>query len=481
MLISELCFTHRQALAKEIRCFVENDTSKPPSITKEAELRKFLVEKHLEMRGISDVESLLKSHYNNKTTSRILSKIQKSVVLDTCMCNLPIEEIEKMLLNQDYNFIVTTDVYKELIKLSNSSETEVDNVKTAQKLLNFILSDSESAHCTIIDVPSQKYVDNQLISFCKENKYSLYTYDYTLGLRAKVRNINAKIFTKFNKYEINYEPNPLGKNILLCKDIISDTSLNNILSIAKEMGANKFILTDKLVEELETMKNSTYTYLNNERFYEWIRFFIVDDSDNYLILSQYDSETSLKAFVEENNAVIFSKDLETCMKCKMNFIPYKFVDCPSLNTFTNTLLDISRTKTDNSTASKSNGSEIVKNLITDINKTSAIIPYYKSKDHILSLSNIRNDEEMFVIDQFGEEVKPDFKKEILLQPKYRVVYFHKVSKKSSKPLKITVFNVINMQSANYGTAIYSAYIDKSDACLAELPREYVLYARKTIL
>jgi len=476
MLITELNFTQKQALAKEIRRFVEYDKTK---IIKETELRKFFMQKKLKMHGISDVKNVLKSHYAPKTISRILSKIQKSVVLDTCICNLSIEEIEELLSNEDFNFIITTDVFKEIIRLSTSSEDKVANAKTAQDVLNLILKDSESSYCTIIDVPSQEYVDNQLITYCKENDYPLYTCDYRLGLRAKVRNIDTKIFTNFNNSDVQqYVPNPSGKNIILCKDIISGSSLDNILSIATEMGANKFILTDELVESLEIMKASI-SYDNMAIFNSWIHFFVADESDNYLFFSEYDSNNSLKDYVEKNNAIIFSKDLKTCMDYKMNYIPYKFINFAVQKVSINSLSEIAKVKTNN--VSQNCDSEELKNLVTDINNNSAIIPYYKPKGHVLSLANIRKDEEVFVIDQFGEEVKPNFKKEIILYPKYRVLHFRKAAKKTLKPYKITVFSVLNLQTSKYSSAIYSAYFAKNELNFDGLPQEYLRYARKLLL
>lgn len=477
MLITELSTTQWQALSKEIRRFVENDKTHSDKIVKEAELRKFLVQKNMNMLGISDVEKVLSSHYNSKTTSRILSKLQKSVVLDTCICNLSISEIEKLVLEQDFNFIITTAIFREIVRLSKYSDEEVDNVQTARKLLDLILSDSESTHFTVVDVPTQDYTDNQLISYCKENDYLLYTCDYILGLRARVRNINTKIFLNFDTSEIKqYVPNPAGKNIILCKDIICDIPLNNVIAIATEMGLNKFILTDTLIEDLEKLKKSVPNNFNSDRFNEWIHFFVVDDSNNYLILSECETKEPFKKFVEENNAIIFSHHFTTCMQYKMDFIPYKFINRPSQLKFSNTLTD----KLNDAIATKQANVENVKNIVVDINNTNAIIPYYKAKDNILSLSNVRENEQIFVIDQFGSQVKPNNKNEIALMPKYRVVYFNKLSKKTERPLKITVFNLINSEPTKYSNVIYSAYFRPKEDCLTELPKEYALYAKKVL-
>lgn len=481
MLITELSTTQGQALSKEIRRFVEHDKTQRDKIVNEAELRKFLVQKSIKMQGISDVKKILASHYCRKTTSRILSRIQESVVLDTCICNLSMSQIEDIVSNQNYNFIITTDVFKEIVKLSKCSDSEVHNVKTAQELLNFILSDTESAHFTIVDVPTQEYTDNQLISYCVANDYLLYTCDYTLGLRARVRNINTKIFLNFNTSEIKqYVPNPSGKNIILCKDIVFDFSLNNIIAIATEMGANKFILTDMLIEELEKNRKSTANYINTERLNEWIRFFVADNSDDYLILSECDTEEPFKNFVIENDAVIFSSNLTTCMQYKMGFIPYRYISHTSQDKFSNTLADISNAKKEEALASQSNNTELIKSIPFDINNTNTIIPYYKPKDCILSLANKHDNEEIFVIDQFGTEVPPSNKKEIILLPKYRVVYFYKLAKKSDKPIKITVFELINTNSSKYSHVIYSAYFSNKDECLTEFPKEYASYVKKIL-
>ena len=282
MLITELNFTHKKALAKEIRCFVEPDKAQTTRIIREAELRKFFAQKELTMHGISDVEIILKSNYNEKTISRILSKIQKPIVLDTCLCNLNEAKMEELILNSDCGFIITTKVYKEIIKLSSSGDPTINSsVQTAQKLLNLILEDSESNYCSIVDIPLKDidgYVDNQLLAFCKKNDYTLYTYDYTCGLRAKARGINVQIFTAFNKAtKRKYVPDPTGKNIILSKDILRRMRANNIIEIATELGANKFILTKEFVDYIEELKDDCLIS-------DWIQFFVADENNDYLIL-----------------------------------------------------------------------------------------------------------------------------------------------------------------------------------------------------
>lgn len=499
MLITELNFTHKKALAKEIRCFVEPDKAQTTRIIREAELRKFFAQKELTMHGISDVEIILKSNYNEKTISRILSKIQKPIVLDTCLCNLNEAKMEELILNSDCGFIITTKVYKEIIKLSSGDPTINSSVQTAQKLLNLILEDSESNYCSIVDIPlndSDGYVDNQLLAFCKKNDYTLYTYDYTCGLRAKARGINVQIFTAFNKAtKRKYVPDPTGKNIILSKDILRRMRANNIIEIATELGANKFILTKEFVDYIEELKDDCLIS-------DWIQFFVADENNDYLIFTQSYSENSLLNFANNNNAIFLSADLYNCMNYKMNFVPYIFIDNSSKKKLvSNNRFNAIRIKktTDKSTELTSNDSlshekietnkdnnesskEIAataKSTTTKLLTNTAIIPHYKPRGHVLSLANLHTNEDMFVIDQFGEVVNPNIKKEIILQPKYRVVYFLKSETRGSKSLKLTVFNVLNSNTSKYGSAIFATYFDKND--LSEIPLEYHSFAKRTVL
>lgn len=506
MLITKLSLTHKQALAKEFRCFIEPDKAQTTRILKENELRKFLSSKGYSMYGISDVKIVLKTNYNSKTTSRILSKVQRAVVFDTCLCNLSIEEIKELVLKSDYNFIITTAVYKEIIKLATlEDETHTNkSIQTAREILSFILEDAESNYFTIINIPSSSYVDNQLLSYCKENNYILYTHDYRLGLRAKCRNIETKIFKDFDSSEVStYVPNPAGKNIILSKDVINCTNLNNILKAATEMKANKFILTDTFVDYIEIMKDKLYIA-------DWIRFFVADDSDNYLSFSQYSHNNNLRDFVTDNNAIIFSADLVNCMKYKISFIPYKFIDFSSNKKFLNNAkFNVSKdeshsaattAKTHDNQTNSSNISvwevnksdsektnEKLKNSSTPnatqsfttntVANDTAIIPHYKPKYHSLSLTDLRNNEAMFVINQSGEEVTPSFKNGFNIIPGYRVIYIWKND--SKKNLKITVYNVLNHHHSRYSSVLFASYFEKSD--LSEIPTEYHSYINRSFL
>lgn len=499
MLITGLNITHKRALAKEIRNFVEPDKAQTTRILKENELRKFLTSKGFTMYGISDVEVVLRTNYSAKTTSRILSKIQKSVVLDTCLCNLSIEEIKELILNSEYNFIITTDVYREIIKLTTLEDDTHTNksIQTAQEILGLILGDSESDYCTIIDIPSKKYVDNQLLAYCKENDYILYTHDYVLGLRAKCRNIKVKIFIDFDSSEVcKYQPNPAGKNIILGKDVINCTNLSNILTAATEMKANKFILTHAFVEHLELMKDKF-------PIGDWVRFFVADGSDDYLLFPQYNTKNNFKDFATDNNAIIFSTDLIHCMNYKMNFIPYKFVDFSSKKKLVNNAkFNVSKDNshsisahTPSPTAKKQDTEKIDSNIsVCEVKhsdskneptatktiepvKDTAIVPHYKPKDRSLSLTDLNNNEVIFVIDQFGEEVTPNFKNGFHLYPGYRVVYIWKNASKNN--LKVTVYNILNSHTFRYSSVLFASYFEKND--LSGIPLEYRPYINRSFL
>ena len=231
MLITELNLTQKRALAKDIRCCIEPDKAKTTRILKETELRRFLSkEKSISFLGIAEVISILKSNYSEKTIKRLLSKIQPSIVWDTCLCKLPVQEIENLLYHSGKNIIITTAVLDEILKLAQTSSASRDYL-SAHRLLYKIFEDTTSEFCSIVDVPRTPYVDNQLLPFCQKNNYELYTYDYVMGLRARSRKIKVKIYIDPNStLKASYTPNPLGKNILLSNDLLDKVSFSDILS-----------------------------------------------------------------------------------------------------------------------------------------------------------------------------------------------------------------------------------------------------------
>ena len=82
MLITELAHTNQKVLAKELRKLIEPDKAKSNKVLKESEIRKFLCTKNLTYYGISDIISVLKTNYTDKTISRLLTKINYLIHTD---------------------------------------------------------------------------------------------------------------------------------------------------------------------------------------------------------------------------------------------------------------------------------------------------------------------------------------------------------------------------------------------------------------
>lgn len=307
MFITDLTLAQKNTLAQELRTLIKNET-----IISENKLRRFLqLQKNISFLGISEIKDLLRNHYNNSTTNKLMSKIKKSVVWDTSICKMPLRTLESLFYTT--NPIITTLTYNELLQLSSSNK---DDSETSRKIIQNIINDKDSLYSTVVNIPKQNYVDyvdDQLLEFCLTNGYSLYTADQVMGLRARVRNINVSIFHKLEELNI-YIPNKHGKNILLDVDLLhSSVSLKDIIHTAELIGANKFILTYEFADALESFKTE---------FRNLIHFFVLDESDEYSI---YTNSCDTNKIITQYNAIIFSGNLNHCINYKINGYPYRFI------------------------------------------------------------------------------------------------------------------------------------------------------------
>ena len=500
MLITELSSTRKKALAQELRKLIEPDNAQSKRTLKETEIRKYLSKKGLTYYGISDIISVLKKHYNTKTVERLSSKILKPIVWDTCLCALSSRKLTDMLYNNNVGNIITTAVYDELLKLSLlTDDKKKSGMENALNLAERILDDSESQFCTLVDLPKDtcvnNYVDNQLLWYCKTNNYELYTRDYVLGLRAKQLNINVTIFTCFDKSTVEqYVPNPNGKNIILSLDLLDTVTFKEMLNIAKEMGANKFILSSKFIENLDKPQNKIF----NRSFL----IFLVNDSENLYtgFMSEDEDETkNIAEIAEKYNAVVFSSDIRQCLEYKMSYIPYKLVKssdegifktCISsafaLSPYYTSDLDYEdnlddvdknedeferknsevaeKAKSDNSpvveevTVGAETSAEVSSANIELTPEPSMLVPYYKPKSHQIPVKKLPLNEKIWVLDENGQELTPDFKDGFTALSGYTVIH---IVNHLNKSYKLNVYRILNNKTINYCTRLISLFFDKN--------------------
>lgn len=502
MLITELSFTRKKALAIELRKLIEPDNAQSKRTLKETEIRKYLSKKGLTYYGISDIISVLKSHYSVSTVSRLISKILKPVVWDTCICNLPSQKLTDMLYNSDVDSIITTAVYDELLKLSLSSDKKKHGVDNALDLVQKILGDNESHFCTLVDLPKDtcvnNYVDNQLLWYCKTNDYELYTRDYVLCLRARQNNIKVNIFTSFNKSSIvEYVPNPNGKNVILSSDLIKTVTLKEITDVAKEMGANKFVLSKKFIEDLDDTRNKILNF-------DLIQFLVNDSEGLYTrFLPEDEIAENIAEIADAYNAVIFSSEIRQCLEYKMNYIPYKLVRSANENVFKTCLssafvlspyytsdmvyednLDentddtIEEVKDINTPAiDEQDNTTIKSNEEKSLAVSSALIPHYKPKKSQIPVKSLALTEKLWVLDEKNVELTPDFKRGYIALPGYTVIH---VINSLNNTYKLTAYKILNNKTQNYCTKLASITFDKENYTEV-VSKDYITFARRAIL
>lgn len=494
MLINELANSNKKVLAKELRKLIEPDKAKSSEVLKESEIRKYLCKNHLTYYGISDIVSVLKTNYSDKTILRLLSKIKKPVVWDTCICNISSQELKNMLYNSDVENIITTAVYDELLKLAISSDSKKAGIYNAYNLVSSILDDVDSNFCTIVDLPKDtcvnNYVDNQLLWYCSENNYELYTHDYVLGLRAKSKDIAVTVFTSFDESEIvKYSPNPSGKNVILNIDLINLASIEEIVQAAESIGANQFILTHEFVEALENINIKT----QNSHL---IHFFVLDTDNTYSFYLPESETSDVSILADKYNAIVFSSDIRQCLEYKMDCIPYKLLRPSNKHVFKNRIFSaltlspyytsdfIYEDNLDENTVEI----ETIKTVETNENveldsvniseKASPIlIPHYKPKKHQILVKNLSLNEKIWVLDKLGQELTPDFKNGYIVFPGYTVIHVLNIL---NDTFKLNVYKIVNSNTQNYSSKIVSISFTKENFNEV-VSNEYKSFARRTIM
>lgn len=537
MLITDLDLTQKRALAKDIRRCIEPDMAKTTRILKENELRRFIAkEKSLSFLGISDIISVLKTNYSKVTINRLMSKVQTSIVWDTCLCKLPVQEIEDLLYNSDKNIIITTAVLDEILKLANKTSNARDYL-IAQRLLYKILDDTSSEFCSIVDVPRTSYVDDQLLSFCKANNYELHTCDYVMGLRARVRKIDVTIYNDTDfPCNASYEPNPTGKNILLSTDLLTKISFKEIISTLKSYQANKLVITHGLIETLENQTIRCHCR-------ELIRFLVNDTTGKYSIYVSPEEQCDLSHLHElakKYNCFILSADISKCALYKMNYIPYKLIfsdalknlisnpeiiedtstTCKSNNisiteasTIVSTAMNVGTTNNTSTnvntnakdfltTGTKSSNNinhadtatricstinakksenfskkiEAVVNPYTVNSISPELIPYYSPKSHKIPLKKLPCNEQIWVIDSTGKELTPNFKTGYDAYPGYTVIH---IVNTLNNIFKLNVYKIVNPKKTNYSSVICSAYFNKEN--VNDISEKWRSYAKRATM
>ena len=470
MFLTELNFTAKKELAKELRRFIEPSGAKGTrTVVKENDLRKWLLAEHdISMYGISEILNVLSSHYTPPVTERLFSKIQKSVVWDTSICKIPYNELKERFYDDSKNIIILSSVYDELLKLTqNKTSNDTD---TASQLLFDIVSDTLSEHCALVDIPKNfSYTDDQLIDFCEQNDYELCTYDYVLGLKARGKGIKPDILSNLEGQEFPYCPCNSGNNILLTKSVISSIDLKQLLTYASDCKCNKIIITYDFVECLDNHKGETLQAKNTRDF---IRFFVKDTNSSYstVLDATIVDEASAIELAIKHDAVIVSSSLKECSIFKSHFVPYKYI--PSIYSSDTGCSDKSEEKRNNIVQIVTTA---IENTIENKPQTNAIIPYYSPAKHVLPLSAVPETHKFWVLDENNKKVTPGAKNMYDLAPGYTVV--HGFSGTADVHY-LQVFEVENLKKTGYASMKYSKTFNEQS--ITSIPNEYIVYAKQLV-
>lgn len=462
MLIENLPLADKQALAKEIRVWIESN-AQADRILNECELRRYVKRKKITLNGIRDIIEVLESNYTPKVVERLISKIQKSVVWDTCLCRLPLKKLNELFFESSENIIITTAMYQELVRLAYSSTKNDSDVEVAKSAILNILEDTSSTHCTVVDVPPGDYVDTALLNYCEKNGYSLYTCDFTMGLRALARGIKVTIFHDLDPFKItSYTPNPLGKNVVLGTELLEKATLANIVSSAEKIGANKFILTYEFVELLERAPIKS-------RYRDLIRFLVIDDNQRY---SMYipESITELTDIVEKYNAIVLSDDMDQCMMFKMDFIPYKFI---GTNIFNKSNVSSANSSSSGTTDKTSGNADAKSNShVKSNNSKDSKIPYYNPQRNTLSIKRMPLTERIWVFDGQNNQKTSLDKKTFDAMPGDTVIHG---SYNLNGSYKLNVYEIVNNAGKKSGKVLFSSSFKKDSTDTVVAP--YRHYAK----
>ena len=379
MTISELSLSTKKMLAQKIRKLIEPDGTSSKAIIKEIEIRRLIKnEVNIIISGISEVIAILETYYVKRTVTRLISKVQQSVVWDASICNLELEKLNYLFYNKAKNNIFSNLTINELQDLVKNETTPSINSEKAKFLCASISKDNESKHSTIVTLfKSSKdyYVDTVLLEYCQKNNYSLYTYDYSMGLRAKSMQIDVTIFNNINSEKVpKYTPS--ANAILLHSDLLESTSLDTVISMAKKINGGKFILTTQFIEQIE--KNHS-----NELVKDFVRFFLYDENNSYtMYLSNPKSEKTIIEIAKEHNATIFTANIKTAIFLKSEMCKYEVL-LPAVDDY---ILNI-----------PNSANNAIQDVIIDKNSRIIRIPGFVNKNKSISLKKLHPNEKVWFL------------------------------------------------------------------------------------
>lgn len=483
----------QQALARDIRSIIE-----PSGVNLETFKFTFHeLQEHIKkstgilIKNFCQLCEILQSHYSQNTFTRLISHIKPAVVIDCSICHLSNDELKKIFYENDCENIITSLSFQEILNLANSEKVTYD-VTNARFLAKAILEDTTSKYCKTVMLEEEKstYVDTHLLDYCVATGYGLYTFDYSLGLRAKVRNINVKIFNniEFSK-GLQYIPKENGMPILLSEDLLCKIPIETVISYAKQIGAGKLLLTYQFIEQLEKMSKI-------QQVREYIYMFI---SNNFCIYINKEQSENLLSICNKYNPIILSSSAIKCFNYKCLGYNYKMLYSDSYITKNNSLqIENNKTlttigiieknesvtdivTTDNDAKKKTAKVEIVeedspqkqsRNPSSVLNSVPMILPHFSIQKHSISFRNISLTEKIWILDSNDSEIFTVKGKHIPIYKDYTIIHaINHLNKKYS----ITAYKV----KSNYkGIAIFCKNFSESE--IKDLGK-YAKFAERLIL
>lgn len=412
MTIVNLPENRKKLLAQKIRALVEPYGAATQKIISEVEIRRLILEEeNITIDGMAEIIEILNANYTSeKTIERIVSKIKQSVVWDTSICNLPTETLNELFYKSDKSNIITSLTFDELLNLTSKTELEAGarNITNSQFICLSVLEDTKSEYCISVNIPKTGYVDTQLIEFCAKHNYSLYTFDMFMGLRAKSNHIDVKIFNDIvTEYIYTPSNNSEGKDIILDIDVLENSNVEDIVSIAENIKGKKFVLTNQFVEEIEKQKD-------NDRIRKFALFFLYDAKNDYSIyLNPSESSGTITELSKKYDAIIFTSDIQKCFSFKTQYHNnFKLVTPIEARQFMENIA-----KTLESTNSASDTTTTNTNLNTIYS-----IPHYANQTNSISTKNLPVNEKIWVLDNANNEIIISKKKTFSLSAGYTVIH-----------------------------------------------------------
>lgn len=414
-----------KALAKELKNLIDSSTTNSStnrttdSAISEREFLNLFATRDIAYEGISCVYKLLSSSYAVSTCNNLNKKIPKnSVVCDTSISNLSVQKIYE-ILNQSSEYllfptVVMAEIQKTLKKLNPSDK----NYNSFCYLLDTIINDFESNRIGIIQIPNvSSYTDDSILSFCKENNYRLFTYDYLLGLRARCQKVNVTIFNQLLDEKIKeYEKRPNGFNVILSEDLLESSCLSDVIKTLNTLCVNKIIVTSKFIDHAEKL-NHSYSCDDKSRLREFINFLVYDEDENYCVFTDLSfdesSDDSLRHFCNEHKAVVLTADYLNGIQLKQQHINYRIVysarDAETLKSIREKIVESNITEVYDGTS----GTDVEIQNNTDStrvqNEYLDKLPFFNIKMDGINFNNTILDQYVVVLDSHGNQVQPSKK------------------------------------------------------------------------